>query len=270
MPPIPQKTVIFFDIDGTLIDNDTQVIPQSAIEAVKQLRAKGHIPVVNTGRPYAQIDPRIRAMDFAAWICSCGMEILLEGRWLSRSVPDTILCAYVVQQARRYDVRPLYESEDGSLVYDPQLCGHPRQMLEMKQMLGKGFPVCSIEAHPSFQKFVSWDGDPLGTPRFHRAMAPYFEIIHRGGGGFTEYVLKGHSKAQGMTALLEHLGIPAGQALAIGDSTNDLPMFAVAGHTACLGGGMEELKRRAEFVTAPVLEDGIAKALAHFGLIEAV
>ena len=78
MPPIPQKTVIFFDIDGTLIDNDTQVIPQSAIDAVKQLRAKGHIPVVNTGRPFAQIDPRIRAMDFSAWICSCGMEILLE------------------------------------------------------------------------------------------------------------------------------------------------------------------------------------------------
>lgn len=262
-----KKTVIFFDIDGTLIDNDSQIIPESAIAAVRTLRENGHIPVVNTGRPFAQIDPRIRAMDFAAWICSCGMEILLEGRWLDRSVPDAALCAYVVQQARRYDLRPLYESEDGSIVYDPQLCGHPRQTLEMRQMLGKGFPVCSIEAHPTFQKFVSWDGDPRGTPRFHQAMEPWFEIIHRGGGGFTEYVLKGHSKAQGMRALLKHLDIPPERTLAIGDSTNDLPMFSVAKHTVCLGGGMEALKQAAEFVTAPVLEDGVAKALRHFGLI---
>ena len=34
-----------------------------------------------------------------------------------------------------------------------------------------------------------------------------------------------------------------------------------------LGGGMEEVKAVAEYVTAPVMEDGIEKALAHFGLI---
>ena len=70
--------VVFFDIDGTLVDDDTQIIPDSAAEAIKQLRRNGHTPVVNTGRPYSHIDPRIRAMDFAAWICACGMEIRLE------------------------------------------------------------------------------------------------------------------------------------------------------------------------------------------------
>lgn len=266
-PAAKAKTVVFFDIDGTIIDNESQIIPDSAIEAVKKLRENGHTPVVNTGRPYAQIDPRVRAMDFAAWICGCGLETKLNGQWLSRRTPSAELCAYVVRQARRYDLRPMYESEDGSIVYDPQLLGHPRQALEMTQMLGKGFPVCSIEAHPTFQKFVSWDGDPKGTPLFHRAMEPYFEIITRGSGGFSEYVLKGNSKARGMEELLEYLGISRENTLAIGDSTNDLPMFSAAKHTACLGGGMKELKQVAEFVTAPVLEDGIAKALQHFGLI---
>ena len=44
-------------------------------------------------------------------------------------------------------------------------------------------------------------------------------------------------------------------------------MFRVAAHTVCLGGGMEEVKAVAEYVTTPVMEDGIEKALAHFGLI---
>ena len=70
-----------------------------------------------------------------------------------------------------------------------------------------------------------------------------------------------------MRELLKHLGIPKEQTLAIGDSTNDIPMFEVAEHTVCMGNGMEELKDRAEYITASVLEDGIEKALRHYGLI---
>ena len=36
----------------------------------------------------------------------------------------------------------------------------------------------------------------------------------------------------------------------------------------CLGGGMEELKAEAEFITDTVMNDGIEKALIHFGLID--
>ena len=36
--------VIFFDIDGTIIDDHTHEIPPSAIRAVEQLKENGHIP----------------------------------------------------------------------------------------------------------------------------------------------------------------------------------------------------------------------------------
>ena len=82
-----------------------------------------------------------------------------------------------------------------------------------------------------------------------------------------EIVLKGHSKAGGMEKLLQHLGISKKDSMAIGDSTNDLPMFGVAGHRVCMGNGMEELKQQAEYITDTVLNDGIEKALQYFGLI---
>ena len=61
--------VVFFDIDGTLIDDRSQQIPVSTVRAVEKLRENGHIPVVNTGRPYAHIDPRVRGMAFSGFIC---------------------------------------------------------------------------------------------------------------------------------------------------------------------------------------------------------
>ena len=53
--------VIFFDIDGTLMDEKSQILPRSAADAIASLVEKGHIPVVNTGRPYGHVDPRIKA-----------------------------------------------------------------------------------------------------------------------------------------------------------------------------------------------------------------
>ena len=86
--------VVFFDIDGTIIDEQTQSIPESAVRAIRRLRENGHIPVVNTGRPYTHIDPRVREMAFAGWVCGCGMEVLLDGKWIVREMPLTEKCIF--------------------------------------------------------------------------------------------------------------------------------------------------------------------------------
>ena len=39
--------VVFFDIDGVIIDDESQVIPASAVRAVEALGKNGHIAVVN-------------------------------------------------------------------------------------------------------------------------------------------------------------------------------------------------------------------------------
>ena len=42
--------VVFFDIDGTLIDPKTDFkIPESAMGAIRKLQRAGHLAVVNTG-----------------------------------------------------------------------------------------------------------------------------------------------------------------------------------------------------------------------------
>ena len=67
--------------------------------------------------------------------------------------------------------------------------------------------------------------------------------------------------------IVGHLGADVEDTLAIGDSTNDLPMFRLAKHTVCMAGGMDEVKALCEYVTDSVMADGIEKALKHFGLI---
>ena len=151
---------------------------------------------------------------------------------------------------------------------DGELSSCPRVVHETEQMVKKGFSVWQTAeiSDPVIIKFVTFDGPDSRRAEFVRQMEPHFLCIDRGG-GMMEFVQKGCSKAQGMELMLQHLGAKREDTFAIGDSTNDVTMFRMAGHAICMGNGMEEAKREAEFVTDTVLNDGIAKALRHYGLI---
>ena len=261
--------VVFFDIDGTLVDEETQIIPESAVRAVEQLGKNGHLAVINTGRPFSHIDPRIREMAFGGWVCGCGMEIVLGDTCISRKLPSVEVCRLVLKAARECRMQALYEAADGAMLTDGEFSAHhPAVVREAARMREKGFVVCDIDQRPepSFMKMGTWDGENCDRDAFIAQAEPYFTCIERGD-TMLELVLKGCSKADGMLELLETLGVSREDTVAIGDSINDLPMFRVAGHTVCMGGGKQELKEKAEYITDTVMNDGIEKALRHYGLI---
>ena len=59
-----KKKCLFFDIDGTLVDEQTHQIPQSTIEALRAARRSGSVVFINTGRPYSHVSAMIKALDF--------------------------------------------------------------------------------------------------------------------------------------------------------------------------------------------------------------
>ena len=63
------------------------------------------------------------------------------------------------------------------------------------------------------------------------------------------------------------LHTPLEDCCAIGDSTNDLSMLRCVGHPIAMGNAPEEVAAAAEYVTSPLREDGIYRAMAHLHLI---
>jgi Cof subfamily protein (haloacid dehalogenase superfamily) len=86
--------------------------------------------------------------------------------------------------------------------------------------------------------------------------------------GGMDVIAKGGGKMKGIQRYLEMKGIKAEETIAFGDAENDLEMIRFAGIGVAMGNGEEQVKQQADYVTADVDDDGIAKALRHFGLIE--
>lgn len=73
----------------------------------------------------------------------------------------------------------------------------------------------------------------------------------------------GVDKGTGLLALCAALGIDPSQAAVFGDSDVDLPMFEAAGLAVAMGNASDHVKARAQLVTGPADEAGVAEAVRH-------
>ena len=74
------RKLIFFDIDGTIIPEDTGVIPESTKEAIKKAKENGHLVFINTGRTFSGITQPIFDLEFNGYVCGCGTHIYFDGK----------------------------------------------------------------------------------------------------------------------------------------------------------------------------------------------
>ena len=201
-------------------------------------------------------------MPFQGFICGCGMELKLGDTWLSRKYPDAKLREYLLESIRQCGMQTILEPATMDFILDGEHSLHPMVAKDVERMRGRGFGIHQVADMDTleFVKGITFDAPGCDREGFLKLLEPYFNCFQRDN-TLIEFVPKGCSKAAGMLEFLEHLGISREDTLAIGDSTNDLPMFSVAKHTVCMGNGMEELKRKAEYITAPILEDGVEQAL---------
>ena len=76
------------------------------------------------------------------------------------------------------------------------------------------------------------------------------------------------TKGTAILKVLDHYNEESFNAIGIGDSANDIPMFQVCGTSVAMGNAAEEAKTHADYVTTDILEDGIWNAFVYYGLIE--
>lgn len=75
-------------------------------------------------------------------------------------------------------------------------------------------------------------------------------------------------KSVGIKKLCDIIGAPYKDVVVFGDGYNDLNMFIPEWTSIAMGNGREPLKQKADYVTSRYDEDGILRAVDHFGWIK--
>lgn len=261
------KKIIFFDIDGTIVTEDTHIIPQTTIQAIKKARENGHLTFINTGRTFFNVTEDIRSIGFDGYVCGCGTYIYYNDEPLLAKSISKETCFEIAKKLRQYEINGIFEGTN-SIFFD-QTRPALGELGKMKDRFGlQGFDVSKSWDDPdlNFDKFVVWINEKSNFEAFCSYISKAFDYIDRGN-NFGEVVPKGFSKASGIKFLQEYFDIPLENCYAIGDSSNDLPMLEYVPNSIAMGNSTPFLFDLVSFVTKDITDGGIAHALSYFEII---
>ncbi|WMJ87475.1 HAD family hydrolase [Anaerocolumna sp. MB42-C2] len=262
-----ERKIMFFDIDGTILTEDTQTIPDSTVKAIRKARENGHLAFINTGRTYFNVENKIRDIGFDGFVCGCGTYINVDNKILEAATIEEATCRKIIDLLRKYNIDAVLEGLDD--VYFDTKEIESTEMKKLKEHFNKrGYGIKKNWESEGllYDKIFAQFTENSGSEEFIRIMEKDFDCIDRGD-CLLEIVPKGYSKASGIKRVLEYYLLPLDSAYVFGDSSNDLPMFQFATNSIAMGKSDECIYNAASFITKDIHDDGIAYAMQHFNII---
>jgi Cof subfamily protein (haloacid dehalogenase superfamily) len=258
--------LIFFDIDGTLWDEHMQ-IPESTKRAIAELKQNGHKTFLCSGRARGNIRSKaLFDLGFDGVLAACGNHIEMDGKILYENLLDQKLVERVIRILEECHMPVVLEGPTHHWISQTGFENDPFVVYIFQEMGETALPLTGYGDEIRINKFSA---DILPDSDYARVKAEIgadLDFLEHEG-NVVEFVPKGTSKATGIAWLCDYLHVDKDDTYAVGDSVNDLDMLQFVGHGIAMGNATEPTKRAAEYVTADIHDDGIYKAMKHFGLI---
>ena len=261
------KKLLFFDIDGTILSEKTGEVSTSTLESIHKAKVNGHIAIINTGRPFATIDQKIKDIGCDGYICGCGTNIYYHDEEIYHHTLDEQTRRKIINLAYLYKVDCMLEGKYATCFKTES--DHPFMDFLKEKYLKEKHNILTYkkDSDTDFDKFTVWYTPNGDIESFKKAIEDEFTIIQRAD-DFIEVVPKSCSKASGIDFLTNYLDMPHDSTISFGDSTNDLSMLVHTKESVAMGNSNPFLFDKVTYITTHVDEDGIQNALKHFGLID--
>ncbi len=250
---------VFFDIDGTLVSFKTHRVPESARKSVRALREKGVKVFIASGRRMNSID-NLGDLEFDGFVTANGSQCqvgdrIIHARYIDRKDVEALagsglsLPWGIVQQEQIYvntmnrEVRKVFDLlRFRDPVVGPLSGVIDGETIQLLVFMKKGEEGPVMKYLPDCEA-VRWH--PL----------------------FCDVIPKGSGKNVGIDKMLEYFGIDRSETMAFGDGGNDISMLEHVAVGVAMGNAEKEVKKVASYVTRSVDDNGIEKALRHYGLL---
>ena len=252
---------IFFDIDGTLIPLGKIQMSSETIDALKKLKEKGIKIFLASGRGVRELGVITKDVSFDGYVTLNGQICLDENQNLFHGNPIQV-----------GDLKVLLEIFDEKKMHAVMIEEKRSYMNFIDEAAEKIHKEIGVNAAP----IESYEGDPVyqvimyadpsyAEELFKKLQHCKWSRWHPSG---IDIFSKDGGKVMGIQKTLEHFGIQQEETMAFGDGDNDVEMLGFVHLGVAMGNAQEKTKEAADYVTASVEEDGIAKALRHFQLVE--
>ncbi|MDE7082727.1 MAG: Cof-type HAD-IIB family hydrolase [Clostridia bacterium] len=267
--------LIVSDFDGTLIDDNQQILPDVR-NAIKNYIACGGVFAVCTGRMTCCILPRVRELGLK------GLVVAYQGTVIADIESGKILKSGGIESEGIAEIcRNIKELGHPVNVYsgDELYTDIPKN----NEYLQRYERIVGIDA-----QYVEEDIAEFVLKRklfcqkvailvaHEEQAALYAELSRRLSGKYdvtcsakvlVEISPLNDNKGEAVKFLANEFGIPIEKTVAVGDNLNDLSMIKAAGIGVAVGNATEALKNAADFISVSNNEGAVAEVIEKFGFL---
>lgn len=253
---------IFFDIDGTLVSFKSHTVPESARRAIARLREQGVKVFIATGRLMKHV-AIVNDIEVDGYITvNGGYCITSAGEVIFESAFPRATVERVIDLSEQYgfDLNVMTHQ-------DMYVSSMGERVKKIASMINIMPTVADVRVIAATQPVVQMC--PYISRELEREIMPLLPdcVGSRWIETFMDLNVRGVDKSLGIQQVMNYYGLTMAEAMAFGDGGNDLPMVRDAAVGVAMGNACDELKAVADYITSSVDEDGVSRALEHFGLI---
>ncbi len=256
-----RRKYFFFDIDATLTDDATHKIIPSAEWTLHELERCGHFVSIATGRAHYKTVSFSDPIGIRNLVCCGGACLVKDGKMIENIPLPLDKARMLVRKAEEAGLGYVLMLDDSDAVYmkDTRFLEQAGRRTELTTY------VLDENLNPSALKNIY--KVYIAMSREEEKKHPWIqEQGHIRMGSYLNFQYD--AKKDGILRMMKLIGGEISDVVVFGDAVNDLVMFDPAWTSVAMGNGMDELKKRADYVTAANTDHGIYKACRHFGWIE--
>ncbi len=255
--------IVFFDMDGTLYQTENDIIQESTLDTIQELRDRGYMVCAATGRPLNQMSQILKQVQFDYYVLINGSYVL-NGAFEeigSNPIPRQY-ATELVELCQANDYGLAFHFGDASYIYNKFYPMY--DFCKYCNVLDSLFYDPSQSFHKRHRVFdgIVLTKDPKPLEKFienHPTMRS--DLINVKTDGFCYDIFNATAdKTTGIETILDEVGATWEDCICFGDSTNDIHMLEKAGLGIAMGGATDYVKSFANWSTTSVYEDGIANA----------
>ncbi|MBR1406944.1 MAG: Cof-type HAD-IIB family hydrolase [Bacteroidales bacterium] len=253
----------FFDIDGTLVGFHDAEIRDEVLEALDALRRKGIRLYISSGRPQGLIR-NLKDYPFDGYITMNGSLVTLDGEVIYSAPLPREAAVRIAEISEREGFAAVAFLADGmGINLQNDITARCNKMIHVPAF--PTVPLVDMVRNNEVYQYTVY----ITPEQLERHYLPHVPDTAwpRWHPDFVDAVPAQASKASAIACILEKIGLKREEIIAFGDGGNDISMLRFAGIGVAMGNAEDDVKASADYVTAGVDDDGIRKALSHFGLL---
>lgn len=256
------KTLVFFDLDGTLLNNKSEV-DQEVTVALEKLKENGGVPFIATGRSPLEIQHVLDTTPIESFITLNGQYIMYEGKEIYRSqMPQELLIRLKQAADERSLAVAFYTSDKIRVTHTSQEVESAYNFIHSKR------PPVDAEIHLNEEVLMALILT-MDTAMDDQLRKLFPELsFYRNTPYSIDVITKGNSKATGIQELVKLMNFDTVPTYAFGDGPNDLEMLTHADYSVAMANGVDLVKNAADYITSSHIEGGIVEGLEFYDLIK--